>query len=180
MWIVVATPSSLYYRRRPRSRAPTVTAPWTWRISFQASFEPLKIARNSWRRNFAITRIAHSALRSGFCACTKRLRTNSLIRIPRQIPGKLPTDSQRSLRPGLRDGFRLGWIRHTLHTPLLRRKGGRVVEGSGLENRQGVYAPSWVRIPPLPPPLVLIQGVSARHCFLSPVLPPCRTRHLSC
>src|SRR4051812_42981119 len=40
------------------------------------------------------------------------------------------------------------------------RKGGRVVEGSGLENRQGVYAPSWVRIPPLPPNVrsnVLIQ-----------------------
>src|SRR4051794_29990957 len=30
-------------------------------------------------------------------------------------------------------------------------KGGRVVEGTGLENRQGVHAPSWVRIPPLPP-----------------------------
>ena len=26
-----------------------------------------------------------------------------------------------------------------------------MVEGSGLENRQGVHAPSWVRIPPLPP-----------------------------
>src|ERR1700681_507720 len=36
------------------------------------------------------------------------------------------------------------------------RKGGRAVEGSGLENRQGVHAPSWVRIPPLPPDLILV------------------------
>jgi integrase len=34
---------------------------------------------------------------------------------------------------------------------LLSWKGGRAVEGTGLENRQGVHAPSWVRIPPLPP-----------------------------
>ena len=31
------------------------------------------------------------------------------------------------------------------------RKGGRAVDGTGLENRQGSQGSSWVRIPPLPP-----------------------------
>ena len=31
------------------------------------------------------------------------------------------------------------------------RRGGRVVEGGGLESRCAVYAVPWVRIPPSPP-----------------------------
>ena len=82
----------------------------------------------------------------------------SKFHLLREVLNKIVKENLIALISGSKSWMLLGMLSGEFTTPVLlgiirfcQRRGARVADWGGLENRCGLYGPPWVRIPPPPP-----------------------------